>query len=374
MRRSGRMHNAPGLLVLAFVISGCAGSGTLERVAMPTNSPTPFVAGYHVYWAEEAWTEYPFDILDELYFFELEADADGGFLDRHGWSTRWREMTTQARAAGVQVTPTVSMHDADAFRTLFPDAERVERLVQNVVGLLDASPDVAGIHLDFEVFETVEPDVRDGFTAFVVALAAEMRARHPTKALSVFAMAFDDDDVYNERVLGRVADYLVVQGYDYHSAGSSNAGPVAGLAGWGRLNWDTVLDRFRVFGVPAGKIVMSVPLYGYEWPVESDALGATTRGVGVTIPYAAPREMVGGAPSARDEAARHGAERDEQSRSPWYRYLASDGWRQGWYDDAESLREKYDFARSRGLGGIALFPLAYGDPDIWEGLRATFAR
>ena len=195
-------------------------------------------------------------------FFELEADADGGFLDRHGWSTRWQEMTTRARAAGVQVTPTVSMHDADAFRTLFPDAQRVERLVQNVVGLLDASPDVAGIHLDFEVFETVQPDARDGFTGFVVALAAEMRSRHPAKALSVFAMAFDDDDVYNERVLGRVVDYLVVQGYDYHSAGSPNAGPVAGLGGWGRLNWDTVIDRFRVFGVPAGKIVMSVPLYG----------------------------------------------------------------------------------------------------------------
>ena len=202
MPRAGRVRNARRLLVLAFMVSGCAGGGALERVAMPTNAAAPFIAGYHVYWAEEAWTEYPFDILDELYFFELEVDAEGGFLDRHGWAVRWREMTARARAAGVQVTPTVSMHDADAFRTLFPDAERVARLVENVVGLLDASPDVAGIHLDFEVFETVEPDVRDGFTAFVVALAAEMRARHPAKALSVFAMAFDDDDVYNERVLG----------------------------------------------------------------------------------------------------------------------------------------------------------------------------
>lgn len=374
MRRAGRMRSAFGLPMLVLVASGCAGAGSLERVAMPTNSAAPFIAGYHVYWAEEAWTAYPFDVLDELYFFELEADAEGGFLDRHGWATRWREMVDRARAAGVQVTPTVSMHDADAFRTLFPDAERVARLVQNVVGLLDASPDMAGIHLDFEVFETVEPDVRDGFTAFIVALAAEMRARHPTKALSVFAMAFDDDDVYNERVLGRVADYLVVQGYDYHSAGSTNAGPVAGLAGWGRLNWDTVLDRFRGFGVPARKIVMGVPLYGYEWPVESDAIGAPTRGVGITIPYAAPPEMVGGAPSARDEAVRHGMERDEQSRSPWYRYEASDGWRQGWYEDVESLREKYDFARARGIGGIALFPLAYGDQEIWEGLRAALAR
>ena len=366
-----------GVLVAAgavVLVSGCAPPGPLARVTMPTNASQPFVAGYHVYWAEDAWAEYPLDALDELYFFELEVDADGGFLDRHGWATRWQTMTERALESGVQVTPTVSMHDPDAFRTLFPDAQRVDRLLENVVGLLDESPDIAGIHLDFEVFESVDADVRDGFTGFVVALAAEMRARHPSKALSVFALAFDDDDVYNERALGRAVDYLVVQGYDYHSAGSPNAGPVAGLGGWGRLNWETVLDRFADFGVPARKIVMSIPLYGYEWPVVSEAGGATVRDIGITVPYAAPPEMVGGAPSARDQAAAHGVKRDGESRSPWYRYQAEDGWRQGWFEDVESLREKYEFARARGIGGIALFPLAYGDAEIWEGLRAAFAR
>lgn len=365
-------RSALGLVVL--VVSGCASSASPGMVVAPESSAVPLVSGYHVYWAGEAWSQYPLDLLDQLYFFELEANAEGGFLDRHGWPERWETMARSARAMGVQVTPTVSMHDAEAFRALFSDVVTMERLVENILGLLDTPPGVAGIHLDFEVFETVEPDVRDGFTAFVVALSEAMRARYPTRTLSVFAMAFDDDDVYNERVLGRVADYLVVQGYDYHSAGSPTAGPVAGLAGWGRLNWDTVLDRFRDFGVPAEKIVMSVPLYGYEWPVESGAMGAPTRGPGVTIPFAAPPEMVGGAPSARDEAVRHGVERDSESGSPWYRYESAEGWRQGWYEDAESLRAKYEFVRSRGLGGIAIFPLAYGDPEIWEGLRAAFGR
>lgn len=368
------MRRVLGVPLIAVLSSGCAATGSVERVTLPTDSPDPFIAGYHVYWAEEAWTEYPFDMLDELYFFELEVDAEGHFLDRHGWVTRWQVMTGRALAAGVQVTPTVSMHDPEAFGALFPDAGRVERLVQNVIGLLDVSPEVAGIHLDFEVFEPVDPDARDGFTSFVIALATEMRTLYPEKALSVFTLAFDDDDVYNERALGRAADYLVVQGYDYHSAGSETAGPVGGLGGWGRLNWVTVLERFEGFGVPSEKIVMSVPLYGYEWPVIGDERGAETRGVGVTVPYAAPPEMVGGAPSARDQAEQYGAVRDPASRTPWYRYEAEDGWRQGWFDDVESLRDKYDFARARGLGGIALFPLAYGDPAIWEGLRAVLGR
>ncbi len=374
MKFLGRSVRTVALSGIALLASGCATSGSGERVMMPSSTSQPFVAGYHVYWAEEAWIDYPFDALDELYFFELEVDGLGGFLDRHGWATRWQAMSARALDAGVQVTPTISMHDPEAFRALFPNALRVDLLIENVVGLLDESPGVAGIHLDFEVFEAVDADVRDGFTGFVVALAEELRVRHPTKALSVFALAFDDDDVYNERALGRAVDYLVVQGYDYHSSGSGNAGPVAGLDGWGRLNWGTVLDRFENFGVPASKIVMSVPLYGYEWPVVSDAGGATTRGMGITVPYSAPPEMVGGSPSARDQAATHGMERDGESRTPWYRYQASDGWRQGWYEDAESLREKYEFARARGVGGIALFPLAYGDEEIWKGLRAAFAR
>ena len=101
---------------------------------------------------------------------------------------------------------------------------------------------------------------------------------------------------------------------------------------------------------------------------------AATAGPGVTVPYSAPPEMVGGAPSARDQAATHGVQRDADSETPWYRYRTEDGWRQGWYDDAESVKRKVEFARSRGLGGIAIFPLAYGDMEIWQHLRAALSR
>lgn len=369
-----RSLTSVGMAFTLLAVSACAPGTRLERVTTPGALDRPFVAGYHVYWSDDAWTEYPFDVLDELYFFELEADADGGFLDRHGWTDRWEGMASAALDEGVQVTPTVSMHDVAAFRSLFTEADRIDRLVGNIVSLLDERPEVAGIHLDFEVFEPVSIEVRDGFTAFVLALAEVMRSRHPDKALSAFTLAFDDDDVYNEQALGRAVDYLVVQGYDYHSAGSSNAGPVAGLGGWGRLNWETVVRRFEDFGVPAGRLVMSVPLYGYEWPVEDGRGGAETRGVGITVPYSAPPEMVAGAPSARDQAAQHGVRRDPESGAAWYGYEAPDGWRQGWFDDAESLSAKYEFVRARGLGGIALFPLAYGDEALWDGLRAAFRR
>jgi spore germination protein YaaH len=356
----------------AVALAGCA--TTQAPFVTPATAPGVFVAGYHAYWAGSAWEDYPWDALTELYFFELEVDARGGFLERHGWPDEWAALAARAASEGVQLTPTVSMHDADAFEALFADPSAVERLVVGVVGLLEATPALAGVHLDFEVFRPVDGAVRDGFTAFVARLASRLRALDPQLALSVFTLAFDDADVYNERALAELADYLVVQGYDYHSLNEGTTGPVAALTGWGRLNWTNVVDRFVELGVPARRIVMAVPLYGYQWPAVGEEPGAATRGPGVAAPLTAPPDVLPELPRARAQAERHGVRRDPVSGSPYYAYRDADGWHQGWYEDAESLRAKYDFVLRRGLGGIAIFPLAYGVASDWESLRAAVAR
>ena len=79
-------------------------------------------------------------------------------------------------------------------------------------------------------------------------------------------------------------------------------------------------------------------------------------------------------PRARDQVARHGARRDPESDTPYYAFQDATGWRQGWFEDAESLRAKYAFVREHGLGGVAVFPLAYGDGALWDDLREAFRR
>ena len=360
-------------LLLSVLAVGCA-TGPAPRVVMPTNLDRPFVAGYHAYWTGDAWADYPLDVLDELLFFELEVAADGSILDAHGWPGEWARMVTEAAEAGVQVVPTVSMHDPAAFEALFADARRRERLAATLLDLLRRTPGLAGLHLDVEVFQRVAPEARDGYTAFVAQMAERMRAVHPTLSLSVFVLAFDVDDVYNERALGQIADFVVVQGYDYHSVGSATAGPVAPLTGWEGLDWEAVLRRFDDFGVPREKMVMSVPLYGYEWLVATETPGAEVLETGVIVPYAAPPEVLSGAPRARQRAEEHGILRDPASGSPYYLVRTDEGWIQGWYEDAESLGAKYRFVRENGLGGIAVFPLAYGTQEIWDGLREAFRR
>lgn len=366
------MRRAALLLITPLTVAAAGCASVTSRAAMPTSLDRPFVAGYHPYWAGGTWTGYPFDVLDELYYFELEVSEEGAVLDAHGWPEAWTDMVQAARSAGVQVVPTISMHDPEAFEVLFSDAARVGRLVGTILDLVATAPAISGVHLDVEVFEPVASAARDGYTAFVARLARGMRTAHPELSLSVFTLAFDLDDVYNEAAIGQVADFLVVQGYDYVSASSPNAGPVGALGGPGALTWEAALRRYDELGVPRDRIVMSVPLYGYEWPVTSDEPGAATRGPGVTIPYTAPDSVLPELPRALAQASRHGVRRDRETGSAYYVYRDGDGWRQGWYDDAESLRAKYDFVRANGLGGVALFPLAYGTEELWQELRVAF--
>ncbi len=351
------------------------GTGPLGCAPAAPSPPAPpdgtFVAGYHPYWAGRSWDDYPFDVLDRLYFFETEARPDGT-LELHGWPTEWADLLAAASEAGVGVTPTVSMHDEDGFEVLFSDATRTERLVSAIVDMVSSGPPVRGLHLDFEVFRPVATEARDGFTAFVVEVASRIRALDRGYAVSVFTLAFDRDDVFNERALAAVADYLVVQGYDFHSPGSVSAGPTAPTSGWGDINWEAAVRRFDELGVPRHQVVMSVPLFGYEWPVEAERVGAPTRGPGVTIPLTAPDDVLPELPRALARSERYGIERDAASGSVWYRFEDGEGWRQGWFDDVQSLTAKYALARSLGLGGVALFPLAYGNDHVWEGLRDAF--
>jgi len=356
--------------VLAAALAGIGGCAIATGgFVTPSNARPFFVAGYHPYWADDHWDAYPRDLLDELYYFEVEVAADGSFLDRHGWPDAWSGLIEDARSHGVQMTPTISMHDASAFEALFRAPDSVERLVSSIESLLTETPGLAGIHLDFEVFQPVELAARDGFTAFVARLRARLRGLDPELSLSIFTMAFDDDDAYDERSLSELADYLVVQGYDYHGMESDSAGPVAPVLGWGRLNWSFVVDRFEAMGVPARKIVMAVPMYGYEWPVASEDAGAPTVGAGVAVPLDAPADVRPELPRAADRMARHGAMRDERSGAPYWVYRDGERWYQGWAEDVRSLDLKYRFVRSRGLGGIAIFPIAYADTEHWDALR-----
>lgn len=365
----------PTAVLVALTLSACSpGDSVVPDETRPDDPAaedvSPFrmqAAGYHPSWMGDTWTGYDFDLLDVLFFFDLPVTADGRLDDRQGWPHAWVGLIAEAHARDVPIHLTVSILDVSVFRAVFSSDSHVEQLIGDVADVA-ASGSVGGIHLDVEVFEPVESGLRDAYTRFVTDLRERLQSERPDVALSVFLTALDTADAYDEAALAASSDFVVVQGYDLHWPTGDTAGPLSPIRGWKGRSWDTILARYDALGIGRERLLFSVPYYGYEWPTESAEPGARTAAPGALTTFA---PVLAGVPSARDRAKTHGLRRDTASGSPWYLIADTTGWRQGWFEDPESLGRKYDFVQQEGLAGVAIFPLSYGDASLDSTLRAA---
>lgn len=371
------------LLLLALSDLACRAPQAEPRDVPPVASPVRATAvprptppkafkvfGYHAWWMREQWQGYDLGLLDRLMFFELRVTPEGGFEDRYGWPDQWQALRTQAQARGVSVVPTVAVLDARLFVSLLTSEAAARQLRENTMAVVREAG-AEGVHLNFEVFEPVPAAAQEGLTQFVTRLKADLVRYRPQAQLTLFIPAFDHGEAYDEVALAAACDYLVVQGYDLHWLTAPEAGPVAPLTGWNGANWQGILDRYLALGVPRSKIIMTVPYFGYEWPTASEQPGAATRGQGQPLTFAPvdPAYLPLIQISAQQRTQAHGLRRDPVSGSPYYAYRATDGWYQGWFEDAQSLRAKYDFIRRERLAGIAIFLLGYDGGQLDPVLR-----
>lgn len=327
------------------------------------------VVGYHAWWAGEAWREYDFNTLDGIYFFALEVGEDGRLSERRGWPESWQSLIATARATGTKVIPSVTLLDPERYLSVFGDSVATRNLLEDLVDLAtDVSAD--GVHLDFEIFQPVPFGVRQAVTDLVADLRVRVDSLRTESQLTMFTLAEDGPDVLDELALAEHLDQLIVQAYDLHWQTGDTAGPIAPIDGWDGRNWNGILARYTALGIERSQLSFTIPYFGYEWPTTDYLPGASTTGAATILAYGSGTPDL---PSARERAILHGKLRDSSSGSPYYAYRDSVGWRQGWFEDAESIAEKYSFAVERGLGGVAIFPLSYGDYDLLTTLATVRA-
>ena len=113
--------------------------------------------------------------------------------------------------------------------------------------------------------------------------------------------------------------------------------------------------------IPAEKLFLGVPVYGYDWPLPFRE--GVTRGGSVS-----PQEALA-------LARRHGAEirYDETAQAPWFRYTAAAGREhEVWFEDARSSYAKFRLAAEKGLQGVGLWNLMRPAPQTYLALHGGF--
>lgn len=377
-------HRVRHLLIAALLVAllGAGGVGNAHAYGLKT-------WGYLVWWLPDAWRSIELAQLDRLIFFELKANANGQIDERQGWPEQWQPLKQALTKSGTRLELALSILDGKTFKPLFTSREARQRLHAQAMELA-AQDGVAGLHLDFEVYETVDEATLTGLRSFVVQLAHALNQLKPARNLSVFYPMGADSQLYDRATLA-VFSHIVVQGYDAHWLEGPTAGPVAPLRGPQAVTWEKALAQLQEQGVAREKLLFGFPLYGYEWPVKAAKPAAShasgtigqpnpaqpnpahpgtpTSGKGSTLTFAS--QPAGRLPdistSVRQRVQQYGAMHDPLSASSYYRFTRPDGQSvEGWLEDWWSLARKSEFLSAEKLGGIAFFPLGYDQDELLD--------
>ncbi len=216
--------------------------------------------------------------------------------------------------------------------------------------------------------------------------AQESRIHHDIPGsqvtVAVYATSAKEIQLYDLSSLGKEADNIFMMAYDFSVPGSDNATPTAPLYGYkkGKYWYDvaTAVNDFLTL-VPANKLILGVPYYGYDWPVYQPKVDALTRpyyswqGSPTTQTYASAQENI-----QSDKAGTDGylTGWDNDGKVGWRAYFvaATGTWRMVFLDDPRSLGLKYDFAIQNNLAGVGMWALGYDDgrKDLWQVLKEKF--
>jgi len=176
------------------------------------------------------------------------------------------------------------------------------------------------------------------------------------------------------RSLATSADALFIMAYDFHRPESANAGPVSPLGGTyktSRLNLTTAIKSYLDV-VPANKLILGLPFYGYDWVVE-DASPMSTRiegndsiGFSKSISYAEVTDLL-----IKKQLKPLW---DDIAKTPFINYIDKDTGsnHQIWYDNAESLKYKAELAQKNHFLGAGVWAVGYegGYANLWNALRS----
>ncbi len=239
-----------------------------------------------------------------------------------------------------------------------------------------------GIDLDYETFAFIDgretwEATRPNWVLFVQELADVLHQAGRTLTVSVPPM-YDPERtggdrgywVYDYEAMGSVVDFIRIMAYDYNTA---EAGPIAPID-WVRGLVTDIKDI-----VPPEKLILGVPVYGYNWP--TSILGVCPidqepkRQNQSTKSAAALAASVGVVPTYDSERAESTFVYNEQLvgfdevGAP----AACTVTRTVWYADAKAVHERAWLAQRQDLAGISIWSLGSDDEFVWHAIAAARA-
>ena len=324
------------------------------------------VYGWHPTWMGERWRGYPLQLMTTISFFGYMVDPQTGSYvnpeDIAMWHTT--ELVDSAHAHNVRVLLSVACSGEEETSLFLKQEQAWTTLMDSVTSLVQRrKADGVEVH-----FPDVSADHRQAFLDFISRLNTRVRAAISGKRswLTVVLPPDDPDRVFDLPELQRMADLLVIQGFEYGQEGNAR-GAVAPLMteeGDGP-SLDRTLRRYTEAGLDPATAILSLPLYGSQWRGTLNPKGFYDQQFDRMITYQEVRKLY----VPVDTTYRLTPELDPWSMTNYYLLEFPDSTAiECWFDDDYTLGKKIDLAMARQCRGIGLWALGYdqGQPEIWR--------
>jgi spore germination protein YaaH len=371
-----------GFYLLFYTSLFSFGAKNSPAILINPLAPKKQVIGFLPYWLlDKASTDYSKQITT-LAFFSLRIDGNGNIQkllnaqqEEPGWyaleSGKLDPFFSNALKNNLTLSLTVASGDINAIGALVSDpVTHAQNFISDIKPLMDKYK-FSDLNLDIEDTQTASASSRANFIQFVQQVKKELGS---DKTLTVEISPTDviRNNLINPKAIGKIADNVVLMAYDYHSTDSFVTGPVAPISGAGVMSEYDVTSAVEksLDLIPAIKLTLGIPLYGYGW----ESLGQAPRSA--VIPNTGLAESNKSAEELLSSCTNCTIKLDDQANEKYISSFDQDtnDYKTIFYPDKDSTQAKIDLANKMELNGIALWALGYEGNSILSPLEKYISK
>lgn len=278
-------------------------------------------------------------VVPEWIFIDPKTDTLVTTIDAKGYAVM--------KNAGVNIVPMLSnfyskdqSFHGETVHNIITNPQKRERLIKNLINILEKNK-LQGVNVDFE---ELKENSDEAFVNFQKELYEKLHAKNLLVTQDV--IPFNED--YDYKALSRYNDFIFIMAYDEFSKGTK-PGSIA------EQKWIEAAVDDAVKKIPAGKIILNLAAYGYDWQVEDEPDPKDVE----TFTYQ----------DALAKAKEYQAtiDFDDDTYNLHYSYADDEGMpHQVFFTDAATTFNAMRFANESQLAGVALWRLGSEDNRIWQ--------
>lgn len=316
------------------------------------NDGALFVLGSIPYWDQaRAYSMFQKHVEDtdglSLFWYRLD---ENGVIGKYEYASEDMSIVRFAQEKGVKALALIANlpddgdWDSNRVQKVIDTEEARRAHIASIIQLVE-SKGFDGVNIDYEFLKDSQTD---DYTAFVNELGEALHAQGKMLVVAIHAQ-LPGTETRGQDILSLTgADYLGYMTYDQHYE-TSDPGANAEIT-WMR----DVLRYAQSQGIPMKKILLGIPLDGYDWAndhgewheangVDYQSALALAKEKNVTLQY------------------------DAQVEAPYFKYTDENGVEhQVWFDDARSFKPKYELAKEFGVGGLLPWKFGAEDERIYD--------